>query len=105
MVLGLADLDLLRSGSTLERPAAHHQTFRFGTRLQRLNSLEASARANINFLEQLYIFHRQQKSSNVSVPVIGSKPVDLWRLRKEVDISGGYETVSGTKEPTRRGCC
>lgn len=70
------------------------QTFRFKTRLQRLNSMEASARANLNFLEQLYIFHRQQKNSNVSIPVIGTKPVDLWRLRKEVNVLGGYEAVS-----------
>ena len=55
--------------------------------------MEASARANLNFLEQLYIFHRQHKNSNVSIPVIGSKPVDLWRLRKEINILGGFDMV------------
>ena len=70
------------------------QTFRFSTRLQRLNSMEASARANINFLEQLYLFHRQHQSSKVSIPVIGSKPVNLWLLRKEVNALGGVEVVS-----------
>jgi len=55
--------------------------------------MEASARANLNFLEQLYLFHKQQKRVKISIPIIGGKPVDLWRLRKEVTALGGVETV------------
>lgn len=56
--------------------------------------MEASARASLNFLEQLYIFHRQQGSSGIAVPTIGSKPLDLWRLKREVNALGGYSKVS-----------
>lgn len=71
------------------------QNFRFKTRLQRLNSIEASSRAKLNFLEQLYRFHKQQGNPRVSVPTINHKPLDLWLLRKEVMKMGGYEAVRG----------
>jgi hypothetical protein len=69
------------------------QTFRFKTRLQRLNSIEASSRAKLNFLEQLYRFHKQQGNPRVAVPTINNKPLDLWTLRKEVHRMGGYDAV------------
>ncbi|KAL1740892.1 hypothetical protein HDZ31DRAFT_85171 [Schizophyllum fasciatum] len=74
------------------------ETFRFKTRLQRLNSIEASARAKINFLEKLYRFHKQQGHPRVSVPTINNKALDLWTLRKEVDRLGGYEAVTKAKQ-------
>ncbi|KAL1664298.1 hypothetical protein GGF50DRAFT_101902 [Schizophyllum commune] len=74
------------------------ETFRFKTRLQRLNSIEASARAKINFLEKLYRFHKQQGHPRVSVPTINNKALDLWTLRKEVDKLGGYEAVTKAKQ-------
>jgi histone demethylase JARID1 len=70
------------------------QSYRFKTRLQRLNSIEASSRAKVNFLEQLYRWHKQQGNSRVAVPTINHKPLDLWLLRKEVDRLGGYEAVN-----------
>lgn len=72
------------------------QHFRFKTRLQRLNNIEASSRAKLNFLEQLYQFHKQQGNSRVVVPTINHKPLDLWLLRKEVRKLGGYDAVSVT---------
>lgn len=69
------------------------QTFRFKTRLQSLNSMEASARASINFLEQLHIYHRQHGNAPMSIPTISEKPLDLWKLRKEVQAAGGYAKV------------
>ena len=78
----------------LTRLALHPQRFRFKTRLQRLNSIEASSRAKVNFLEQLYRFHKQQGNPRVSVPTINHKPLDLWLLRKEVHKLGGYDAVS-----------
>ena len=77
----------------LRHCSPRHQTFRFKTRLQRLNSIEASSRAKINFLEQLYRYHKQQGNPRVSVPTINHKPLDLWLLRKEVHKLGGYEQV------------
>lgn len=50
-------------------------------------------RARANFLEQLYIYHKQHKHSRLITPVIGSRKVDLWQLRNEVDSRGGYEKV------------
>ncbi|KAI0938026.1 hypothetical protein AcV7_003336 [Taiwanofungus camphoratus] len=77
---------------------ADTEKFRFKTRLQRLNSIEASSRAKVNFLEQLYRFHKQQGNSRVTVPTINHKPLDLWLLRKEVHRLGGYEAVTKTKK-------
>ncbi|KIJ69805.1 hypothetical protein HYDPIDRAFT_164076 [Hydnomerulius pinastri MD-312] len=74
------------------------EAFRFKTRLQRLNSIEASSRAKVNFLEQLYRFHKQQGNPRVSVPTINHKPLDLWLLRKEVHKLGGYEAVTKNRK-------
>ncbi|CAE6467287.1 unnamed protein product [Rhizoctonia solani] len=72
------------------------QTFRFKTRLQRLNSIEASSRAKMSFLEQLYRYH-DQGANRPSVPLINHQPLDLWLLRREVQRRGGYDTVSRNK--------
>lgn len=56
--------------------------------------MEASARASLNFLEQLSLFHRQQGSRGISVPTLGGKPIDMWRLKREVTALGGFITVS-----------
>ncbi|KAI0312283.1 hypothetical protein OF83DRAFT_1146906 [Amylostereum chailletii] len=74
------------------------EKFRFTTRLQRLNSTEASSRAKINFLEQLYRFHHQQGNTRVSVPTINNRPLDLWLLRKEVQKLGGYNAVNKSRK-------
>jgi histone demethylase JARID1 len=72
-------------------------TFRFKTRLQRLNQLEAASRAKVNFLEQLTMFHMQQGDATVTIPVIDRRPLDVWRLRKEVTKMGGYDNVTAIK--------
>jgi len=74
-------------------PFLDPQIFRFKTRVQCLNSIEASSRAKVNFLEQLYRFHKQQGNPRVSVPTINNKSLDLWLLRKEVHKLGGYDAV------------
>jgi len=56
--------------------------------------MEASARASLNFLEQLYLFHRQHGSAGMVIPSIMGKAVDLWKLKREVGALGGYFTVS-----------
>ncbi|GAA6061785.1 hypothetical protein JCM10212_001391 [Sporobolomyces blumeae] len=79
------------------------ETFRFKTRLQQLNSMEASARASLNFLEQLYLFHRQHGSSGMVIPSIMGKAVDLWRLKREVGNLGGYFAVTNNRQWTTLG--
>jgi len=71
--------------------------FRFMTRLQRLNSIEAASRAKINFLEQLSMFHKQQGDAGAHVPIINHKLLDVWRLRKEVNKLGGIDEVNRLK--------
>lgn len=55
--------------------------------------MEASARASINFLEQLHLFHEQQGHEAIDIPIVEEKPLDLWRLRKELNLLGGYTAV------------
>ncbi|KAF7981714.1 hypothetical protein HWV62_32301 [Athelia sp. TMB] len=70
----------------------------FVTDTERLNSIEASSRAKLNFLEALYRFHQQQGNPRVSLPTINHKPLDLWLLRKEVHKMGGYDEVTKGKK-------
>lgn len=72
------------------------EKFRFKTRLQRLNSLEAGSRAKINFLEQLGLYH-EQGDGRLTIPVIDRKPLDLYALRKAVHKIGGHEEVNRMK--------
>ncbi|GAA5911001.1 uncharacterized protein JCM6883_000674 [Sporobolomyces salmoneus] len=83
--------------------AIDSETFRFKTRVQQLNSMEASARASLNFLEQLYLFHRQHGSAGMVIPSITGKPVDLWKLKREVGALGGYFTVTEKRQWTSVG--
>ncbi|TKY85711.1 hypothetical protein EX895_005251 [Sporisorium graminicola] len=69
------------------------QTFRFRTRVQRLNSLSADARASQNYQEQLQKFHAQQGRKRVSVPVIDGRSVDLYQLKLVISSLGGYDSV------------
>ncbi|CAH7677644.1 hypothetical protein PPACK8108_LOCUS12818, partial [Phakopsora pachyrhizi] len=80
--------------SELRGPLAQNvsQQFKFKTRLQRLNSMEASARANTNFMEQLYLFHKQQGNS-AAVVTNGSNfryQSSIINL-KQINEMGGYD--------------
>lgn len=75
--------------------------FRFTTRLQRLNSIEAASRAKINFLEQLSMYHKQQGDTHAFIPRIEHRLLDLWRLRKEVNNLGGVDEVNRLKAWTK----
>ncbi|KAK8846748.1 hypothetical protein IAR55_005835 [Kwoniella newhampshirensis] len=77
--------------------AIETETFRFKSRLQQLNHLEAASRAKVNFLEQLSMYHMQQGDSDVSIPLIDRQPLDLWKLRKEVNKLGGHLVLDRTK--------
>lgn len=70
------------------------QAFRFKTRIQKLNSMEGETRANVNYLEQLYKFHRLNGHPISKVPQLDKRPIDLFKLKKEVAQRGGYQAVS-----------
>ncbi|WVQ84008.1 hypothetical protein IAT38_006153 [Cryptococcus sp. DSM 104549] len=76
--------------------ALQPDSFRFKSRLQRLNQLEAASRAKVNFLEQLSMFHMQQGDAQVSIPLIDRQPLDVWKLRREVNKAGGYLELDRT---------
>ncbi|PWN92721.1 hypothetical protein FA10DRAFT_3405 [Acaromyces ingoldii] len=81
------------------------ERFRFRTRVQRLNSLSADARASLNYQEQLQKFHAQQGHARVSIPVIDRRPVDLYNLKLIVASLGGHEAIAKARkwaEVTRR---
>lgn len=60
--------------------------------------MEASARASLNFAEQLFIYHRQQGNLAIAIPTINSKPLDMWKLKREVTALGGYLNVRKLKQ-------
>lgn len=74
--------------------ALDQDRFRFRTRVQKLNSLSADARASQNYLEQLQKFHAQQGHARVSIPIVDRKPVDLYQLKLVVNANGGYDSVA-----------
>lgn len=60
---------------------ADEQTFRFRTRVQRLNELSAEGRVSQGYVEQLEQFHAQQGHGRVSVPQVDGVRVDLHALK------------------------
>ena len=82
-------------------------TFRFRTRVQRLNELSAERRVAQNYIEQLEQFHAQQGHGRVYIPQLCHRPVDLYALKHAVNVHGtnawervahllGYDAVSYT---------
>lgn len=63
---------------------ADEQTFRFRTRVQRLNELSAEVRVSQNYREQLAQFHAQQGHGRMHVPQLAHRPVDLHALKQAV---------------------
>ncbi|KAF8977172.1 hypothetical protein BGZ46_007589, partial [Entomortierella lignicola] len=74
------------------------EVFRFKTRIQKLNSMEGETRTNLNYLDQLYKFHRQQGHPVLKIPQLDKRPIDLFRLRKDVAANGGYQKVTSAKK-------
>ncbi|KAI8873732.1 JmjC-domain-containing protein, partial [Ramicandelaber brevisporus] len=72
--------------------------FRFHTRIQHLNSLEGKTRSTLNFLEQLQKFHAMNGTPIGRLPHLDHRPIDLFKLRKEVQERGGFDVVNGKKQ-------
>jgi histone demethylase JARID1 len=60
---------------------------------QELNSVEGGTRANLNYLDQLSKYQKQHGTSLNRFPSVDKRPLDLYRLKKAVEIRGGYATV------------
>ncbi|KAJ2732640.1 hypothetical protein IW152_003674 [Coemansia sp. BCRC 34962] len=71
--------------------------FRFRTRVQQLNSLEGKTRTNLNYLDQLYKFHARQGNPLTKVPQLDHRPIDLFELRHQVTMRGGFQKVNREK--------
>ncbi|KAF9340240.1 hypothetical protein BGZ91_002904 [Linnemannia elongata] len=60
--------------------------------------MEGETRTNLNYLEQLYKFHSQQGQPVLKIPQLDKRPIDLFRLKKEVAARGGYQKVTSGKK-------
>ncbi|PGG95583.1 hypothetical protein AJ79_09973 [Helicocarpus griseus UAMH5409] len=74
------------------------ERFHFRTRRQELNSVEGGTRANLNYLDQLTKFHKQHGMNLTRFPSVDKRPLDLYKLKKAVDIRGGFEQVCKLKK-------
>ncbi|KAK8136077.1 Lid2 complex component lid2 [Apiospora sp. TS-2023a] len=74
------------------------EKFHFRTRKQELNSVEGSTRANMNYIDQLAKFHKQQGTNLNRLPYVDKKPLDLYRLKKAVEARGGFDKVCKMKK-------
>ncbi|KAJ8101507.1 PLU-1-like protein-domain-containing protein [Lipomyces tetrasporus] len=74
------------------------ERFWFKTRRQELNSMEGGTRANLNFLDQLHKFHKQRGVTLNKLPSVDRRPLDLYHLKKSVDMRGGFEVVCKKKQ-------
>ena len=61
-------------------------------------SLPAGTRANLNYLDQLSKFHKQQGTNLTRFPSVDKRPLDLYRLKKAVEVRGGFEKVCKHKK-------
>ncbi|KAF1991144.1 histone demethylase JARID1D [Aulographum hederae CBS 113979] len=75
------------------------ERFHFRTRRQELNSVEGGTRANLNYLDQLAKFHKQITGTNLNrFPSVDKRPLDLYKLKKLVEVQGGFERVCKQKK-------
>jgi histone demethylase JARID1 len=59
---------------------------------------ELGTRANLNYLDQLAKFHKQHGNSLNRFPSVDKRPLDLYKLKKAVEIRGGFEQVCKLKK-------
>lgn len=55
--------------------------------------MEGETRANVNYLGQLYKYHRLSGHPVNKIPQLDKRPIDLYKLKKEVAVRGGYQVV------------
>ena len=55
-------------------------------------------RTNLNYLDQLSKFHKQQGMNLNRFPSVDKRPLDLYKLKKAVETRGGFEKVCKLKK-------
>ncbi|EPB82106.1 hypothetical protein HMPREF1544_11142 [Mucor circinelloides 1006PhL] len=74
------------------------ESFRFKTRVQKLNEIEGNTRTSVNYLEQIKRYYRLTGKFNTKVPQLEETSIDLYRLKKEVAARGGFQSVTRLKK-------
>ncbi|KAK1144338.1 hypothetical protein N8T08_005490 [Aspergillus melleus] len=97
------------------------ERFHFKTRRQELNSVEGGmpprsatsaaggtpqpssdpnpgTRANLNYLDQLAKYHKQNGTNLNRFPSVDKRPLDLYKLKKAVEVRGGFDQVCKMKK-------
>lgn len=59
---------------------------------------ESGTRANLNYLDQLSKFHKQHGTNLNRFPSVDKRPLDLYKLKKAVEIRGGFDQVCKLKK-------
>lgn len=78
--------------------AVDTERFHFRTRKQEINLVEGSNRTNLNYLDQLAKFHKQFGTQLNRFPSVDKRPLDLYKLKKAVEVRGGLEAVCKDKK-------
>ncbi|KAL7311869.1 hypothetical protein PS15m_009582 [Mucor circinelloides] len=73
------------------------ESFRFKTRVQKLNEIEGETRTAVNYLEQVKSYYKLRGKSTTNIPKLDQKFVNLYRLKKEVALRGGIQRVTRRK--------
>jgi [histone H3]-trimethyl-L-lysine4 demethylase len=58
----------------------------------------AGTRANLNYLDQLAKFHKQHGNNLNRFPSVDKRPLDLYKLKKAVEVRGGFDKVCKLKK-------
>jgi [histone H3]-trimethyl-L-lysine4 demethylase len=74
------------------------ERFHFRTRRQTINETDGGNRTNLHYLDQLSKFHRQYGTQLNRFPSVDKRPLDLYKLKKAVEIRGGFEKVCRDKK-------
>lgn len=59
---------------------------------------DAGTRANLNYLDQLAKFHKQHGTNLNRFPSVDKRPLDLYKLKKAVEVRGGFDQVCKLKK-------
>ncbi|KAJ9617108.1 hypothetical protein H2200_000829 [Cladophialophora chaetospira] len=78
--------------------AVDTERFHFRTRRQEINLVEGGNRTNLNYLDQLAKFHKQYGAHLNRFPSVDKRPLDLYKLKKAVEVRGGFDRVCKDKK-------
>lgn len=59
---------------------------------------DSGNRANMNYIDGLAMFHKQHGTNYSRLPSVDKRPLDLYKLKKAVEVRGGFESVCKTKK-------